>query len=132
MLIVSLGPSAYPREDATHIYDGLTSGLGPTHVAHMRLGSFLTEPTPWPLNNMTLYDTALQWLKEDREHRRELEGRGRKSRGARGIVRGDLLTLSHLLTNSLRAFQPIRRFSTRSEYPIFCCGTFDADVCFQI
>ncbi|KAI9574479.1 P-loop containing nucleoside triphosphate hydrolase protein [Boletus coccyginus] len=70
---------------ATHIYDGITSGLGPTHVAHMRLGSFLTEPTPWPLNNMTLYDTALQWLKEDREHRRELEGRGRKSRGARGI-----------------------------------------------
>jgi len=68
---------------ATHIYDGLTSGLCPTHVAHMRLGSFSTEPTPWPVNNTTLYQTALQWLKEDRDHRRELEKRGRKSRGAR-------------------------------------------------
>lgn len=88
-MIVLLGPPAYPRKDATHIYDGLTSGLCPTHVAHMRLGSFSTEPTPWPINNTTLYQTALQWLKEDRDHRRELEKRGRKSRGARRNVRGD-------------------------------------------
>ncbi|KAF9222029.1 P-loop containing nucleoside triphosphate hydrolase protein [Gyrodon lividus] len=71
---------------ATHIFDGLDSF--PTHVAHMRLGSFLTEPAPWPfassqiLKSVTLYNTALQWLKEDREHRRELEKQGRKSRGA--------------------------------------------------
>ncbi|KAG8218842.1 P-loop containing nucleoside triphosphate hydrolase protein [Butyriboletus roseoflavus] len=71
---------------ATHIYDGLNSF--PTHVAHMRLGSFLTEPTPWLFNssethNPTLYYVALQWLKEDRNHRRELEKQGFKSRGAR-------------------------------------------------
>ncbi|KAN0097258.1 P-loop containing nucleoside triphosphate hydrolase protein [Tylopilus felleus] len=68
---------------ATHIYDGLTSSLSPTHLAHMRLGSFSTEPTPWSFNNTTLYETALQWLKEDRDHRRELEKQGRKPRGAR-------------------------------------------------
>ncbi|KAF9247106.1 P-loop containing nucleoside triphosphate hydrolase protein [Melanogaster broomeanus] len=72
---------------ATHIFDGLNSF--PTHVSHMRLGSFLTEPTPWPfpsseiVKSVTLYQTALQWLKEDREHRRDLEQQGRKSRGAR-------------------------------------------------
>jgi len=72
---------------ATHIYDGLDSF--PTHVAHMCLGSFSIEPTPWPFNSSnttthtTLYHTALQWLKEDRDHRRELEKEGRKSRGAR-------------------------------------------------
>ncbi|KAF8558779.1 P-loop containing nucleoside triphosphate hydrolase protein [Imleria badia] len=68
---------------ATHIYDGIDSSFAPTHVAHMRLGSFLTEPTPWPFDNMTLYQIALQWLKEDRDHRRELEKHGRKPRGAR-------------------------------------------------
>lgn len=31
----------------------------------------------------TLYNVALQWLKEDRENRRELEKNGRKTRGAR-------------------------------------------------
>ncbi|KIJ20081.1 hypothetical protein PAXINDRAFT_166234 [Paxillus involutus ATCC 200175] len=72
---------------ATHIFDGLNSF--PTHVAHMRLGSFLTEPTPWPFTlsqipeSVTLYHTALHWLKEDREHRRQLEEQGRKTRGAR-------------------------------------------------
>ncbi|KIJ70498.1 hypothetical protein HYDPIDRAFT_105237 [Hydnomerulius pinastri MD-312] len=72
---------------ATHIFDGLNSF--PTHVAHMRLGSFVTEPTAWPFassgvpQTMALYHTALQWLKEDREHRLQLESQGRKSRGAR-------------------------------------------------
>lgn len=84
----------YPLKDATHIYDGLESF--PTHVAHMRLGSFLTEPIPWPLDyskapvHSSLYHTALQWLGEDRDHRRELEKQGRKSRGARQNVRGNL------------------------------------------
>ncbi|KAH7929487.1 P-loop containing nucleoside triphosphate hydrolase protein [Leucogyrophana mollusca] len=72
---------------ATHIFDGLNAF--PTHVAHMRFGSFVTEPTSWPmgpsdvLQPMSLYNTALQWLKDDREHRRELEKQGRKARGAR-------------------------------------------------
>ncbi|KAG0709611.1 P-loop containing nucleoside triphosphate hydrolase protein [Suillus ampliporus] len=72
---------------ATHIFDGLNSF--PTHVAHMRFGSFATEPTPWPSGFTngsqppTLYNTALQWLREDRDYRRELEKQGRKGRGAR-------------------------------------------------
>lgn len=60
----------------------------------MRFGSFVTEPTSWPLdtasssvsnaaNKSTLYHVALQWLTEDRNHRRELEKQGRKVRGAR-------------------------------------------------
>jgi len=69
------------RADATHIFDGLNSF--PTHVAHMRLGSFVTDPTPWPFAaSCDLYHTALHWLKEDREHRLELERQGRKTRGA--------------------------------------------------
>lgn len=58
----------------------------------MRFGSFATEPTAWPSGftngpqTPTLYNTALQWLREDREYRRELEKQGRKSRGARDEV----------------------------------------------
>jgi len=72
---------------ATHIFDGL--GSFPTHIAHMRFGSFVTEPTIWPSGFSdgqqapTLYNTALQWLKEDRDHRKELEKEGRKGRGPR-------------------------------------------------
>ncbi|PBK69611.1 P-loop containing nucleoside triphosphate hydrolase protein [Armillaria solidipes] len=69
---------------ATHIFDGLNDF--PTHVAHMRFGSFTTPPTPWPFTERptsTLYSVALQWLKEDREYRRELEKNGLKLRGAR-------------------------------------------------
>lgn len=74
--------------DATHIFDGLD--MFPTHVAHMRLGRFVTLPAPWETlqniasgNRSKLYSLALQWLKEDRDHRRELEtNNGRKRRGA--------------------------------------------------
>ncbi|KAI0065921.1 P-loop containing nucleoside triphosphate hydrolase protein [Artomyces pyxidatus] len=79
---------------ATHIFDGLSEF--PTHVAHMRLGSFATPPTPWPpvqgdpvlkqaveVSSHSLYKVALQWLREDRLYRRELEKNGRKTRGAR-------------------------------------------------
>lgn len=71
---------------ATHIFDGLERF--PTHVAHMRLGSFVTPPTAWPFpdilapTNQRLYMVALEWLREDREHRRGLEKLGRKARGA--------------------------------------------------
>jgi len=85
--------------DATHIFDGLNEF--PTHVTHMRIGSFVMNATPWPLPSIvpllgnneqapdsTLFQIALQWLREDREHRRELEKAGRKTRGARpGQVR---------------------------------------------
>jgi len=78
--------------DATHIFDGLNDF--PTHLVHMRFGSFVTIPTsriPTGLNqpgNSTsaptpLYGIALQWLREDREFRRELEKQGQKMRGAR-------------------------------------------------
>jgi len=75
---------------ATHIFDGLNKF--PTHIAHMRLGSFVADPIPWSLSSVdsaeapdrTLFRTALQWLREDREHRRELEATAsRKTRGAR-------------------------------------------------
>ena len=84
-----------PAADATHIFDGLSEF--PTHVAHMHLGTFLSQPTPWPITpdvatkvvsvdlgpRPTLYALALQWLREDRERRRELEKQGRKKRGAK-------------------------------------------------
>uniref|UniRef100_A0A8H8CM06 ABC transporter domain-containing protein n=1 Tax=Psilocybe cubensis TaxID=181762 RepID=A0A8H8CM06_PSICU len=74
---------------ATHIFDGLNNF--PTHVAHMRYGSFVTLPTPYNPNpslgtssTSTLYNLALQWLKEDRDYRRELERNGQQiTRGAR-------------------------------------------------
>ncbi|KAG5646583.1 hypothetical protein DXG03_002886 [Asterophora parasitica] len=77
---------------ATHIFDGLNNF--PTHVAHMRLGTFVTQPAAWPVTSdsalvsqfapgTTLYNVALQWLKEDRDNRQELEKNGRKARGAR-------------------------------------------------
>lgn len=78
------------QTDATHIFDGLNNF--PTHVAHMRFGSFVTLPTPWTpntdlgisLDTPTLYKLALQWLKEDRDYRRELEKNGQQVvRGAR-------------------------------------------------
>lgn len=82
------GPFLMIKKDATHIFDGL-DGF-PTHVAHMRLGTFVTAPTPWPfpdvITNGTatrLYSAALQWLREDRDHRRGLEVQGRKKRGAK-------------------------------------------------
>lgn len=75
--------------DATHIFDGL--GEFPTHVGHLRFGSFVVPPTAWPFRGApestllasSLYHVALDWLKKDREYRRELEKAGRKKRGAR-------------------------------------------------
>ena len=78
--------------DATHIYDGLDDF--PTHIAHMHLGSMVTPPSPWPILPESplsaqftpftpLYSVALQWLREDRDKRRELERHGLKTRGAR-------------------------------------------------
>lgn len=81
----------FSTSDATHIFDGLNAF--PTHIAHLRFGKIVTEPTLWPLqpsstvsaaaNKSTLYHVALQWLSEDRDYRRELEKQGRKARGAK-------------------------------------------------
>lgn len=81
-----------PYLDATHIFDGLDDF--PTHVAHMRFGVLVTEPTPWPfsvlstskptgLSFSSLYQIALRWLTEDKEYRKQLEKQGRKLRGPR-------------------------------------------------
>ncbi|KAB5592377.1 P-loop nucleoside triphosphate hydrolase [Ceratobasidium theobromae] len=79
---------------ATHIFDGLNTF--PTHVAHMRFGQFVSQPTPWlqdktqsnlppPASGSTLHALALQWLKEDRAFRQQEETSGRlsKTRGAK-------------------------------------------------
>jgi CCR4-NOT complex subunit CAF16 len=82
--------------DATHIFDGLNDF--PTHIAHMRFGAFVTPPIPWPTpksisiskNDVQvctpLYRMSLDWLREDREYRHELEKQGKKRRGARADV----------------------------------------------
>jgi CCR4-NOT complex subunit CAF16 len=76
--------------DATHIFDGL-DGF-PTHVAHMRDGSFVTNPVEWPAQPAlasSLHSLALQWLMKDRTIRTAAEATGeRRKRGARtGEVR---------------------------------------------
>lgn len=84
-------------QDATHIFDGMNSF--PTHICHMRFGEIVNSPVLWTPNGAiqsspsetgsvsalgsSLHALALQWLKEDREYRRELERNGRKTRGAR-------------------------------------------------
>lgn len=110
--------------DATHIFDGLNDF--PTHVAHLRLGAFIQPPTPWNVGDVTrtdLYGTALQWLTEDRTHRRELELSGRKTRGARRDTVRNLALIPVLLgrlTSCLfprlysRAYRPTQRPFIRS------------------
>ncbi|KAG8814381.1 CCR4-NOT regulatory complex component [Serendipita sp. 411] len=72
---------------ATHIFDGLEEF--PTHVAHMRDGTFLQQPVPWPVapgmaTHASLYNLALDWLKEDRDVRIQEEKSGQRTkRGAR-------------------------------------------------
>ena len=90
--------------DATHIFDGLNAF--PTHVAHMSFGTLVTPPRAWPFTapsvssdlipSQPLYSVALQWLKEDREKRRELERQGKKTRGARRDTVGDNEALINL------------------------------------
>lgn len=61
----------------------------------MRFGALVTPPIPWPILSSIsdskhdvqagtpLYRIALNWLREDREHRHQLEKQGKKRRGAR-------------------------------------------------
>jgi len=103
--------------DATHIFDGL--GSFPTHIAHMRFGSFVQEPTSWPSGFVdghqapTLYNTALQWLKEDRDYRRILETQGRKGRGARNEVCFDSCSSNYIITHPWNS-RPSLRIPRRS------------------
>ncbi|KAG8862311.1 CCR4-NOT regulatory complex component [Tulasnella sp. 330] len=85
---------------ATHIFDGISHF--PTHIVHMRDGALVAgtdtnkNPMVWPPLasssavsggdvGSTLHTVALQWLKGDRQLRREAEAEGkkRKTRGAR-------------------------------------------------
>lgn len=81
--------------DATHIFDGINTF--PTHIAHMRDGRFVSEPTAWTGDvegtvttaaGSTIHALALRWLRQDREHRVALEKGGdkRRTRGARVTV----------------------------------------------
>lgn len=67
---------------ATHIFDGLESF--PTHVVHMRDGTLVDQPVPWPIRNVeathtSLYNLALTWLKEDRAIRLSAEAAGQRT-----------------------------------------------------
>ena len=98
--------------DATHIFDGLNDF--PTHIAHMRFGTFVTLPTSWPFPDRSsaltpaisattpLYNIALQWLREDREYSRELERQGKKV--PRGARRNDVRSLPSCGTLSLNKY----------------------------
>ncbi|EEB90764.1 hypothetical protein MPER_10986, partial [Moniliophthora perniciosa FA553] len=81
---------------ATHIFDGLDDF--PTHVAHMREGRFVMNPTPWPIEShpevprtqgysrdTSLHQLALAWIGEDRivREKEEKDGKRKKLRGAR-------------------------------------------------
>jgi CCR4-NOT complex subunit CAF16 len=56
--------------DATHIFDGINEF--PTHLAHLRSGALVGEPIPWSsIGGSSLYNMALNWLKEDRKYREE-------------------------------------------------------------
>ncbi|KAF8529127.1 P-loop containing nucleoside triphosphate hydrolase protein [Hysterangium stoloniferum] len=76
---------------ATHIFDGLDDF--PTHILHMRFGTFVSAPLEWQPNvikqlsgkNSSIHAIALQWLKEDKQYRKneEDEGKRAKTRGAR-------------------------------------------------
>ncbi|TIB57116.1 hypothetical protein E3P79_03217 [Wallemia ichthyophaga] len=84
------------ERNATILFDGLFNF--PTHVMHMRLGSNVGNPEPWPLvpqsplhhtikqSNVEaspLLKLALAWLREDLEYRREYEKSIDRQRGAR-------------------------------------------------
>ena len=96
----------------------------------MRLGSFVTLPTPWPSKdlvtggpNTQLYAIALQWLREDRAHRQELEKNGRKVRGARrdDSVRITASWLTRLLTEVTSIQVPEDSETFYKKYALLHC-----------
>jgi len=75
---------------ATHIFDRLSSDLQPTHVIHMRFGS-VTEVIQGDGAKQELGSLALEWLKDDRRYRTEMEEKGEPGfirRGVKGPMEG--------------------------------------------
>lgn len=118
--------------DATHIFDGLNDF--PTHVAHLRLGAFVQPPTPWNTGDESrgnLYDTALQWLAEDRAHRRQLERNGRKTRGARRNAVSNFASVFCCSVDRSRFMQPgvpsdSETFYKKCACPFLLTGTLNS------
>lgn len=71
--------------DATHASKGVDEF--PIPIARMRDGTFVINPTPWPIPDLkkSLHDCALEWIGSDRKVRdqEEREGKRTKVRGAR-------------------------------------------------
>lgn len=67
----------------------------------MSFGELVAPPISWdPVESPTsthLYQVALQWLKDDRTQRRELEKAGKKMRGARKDQASTLITHSKVI-----------------------------------
>jgi CCR4-NOT complex subunit CAF16 len=72
--------------DATHIFDGLRAF--PTHICHLQLGATPTPLLTWdPADRTTeLFNIALEWIRTDRDMRREKERAAGRARGAREEV----------------------------------------------
>lgn len=72
---------------ATHIFDGLH--VFPTHVAHLQLGATPALPLEWnPTKTRDdLFKIALEWIREDRELRREKEKKAGRMRGPKTDTR---------------------------------------------
>ena len=67
----------------------------------------------------SLYRVALDWMRDDREHRYELERQGKKRRGARASEVELEISFCTSLTLGFRVSRLIQRFSTRSAYVLF-------------
>nr|ODN86367.1 CCR4-NOT complex subunit CAF16 [Cryptococcus depauperatus CBS 7841] len=86
---------------ATHIFDGL-KGF-PNKICHMQLGGTPRGLVPWPpvspagmapqSEEESLFEMALEWLREDRVLRRESEKAQGKTRGPKGDVSRPSLSL---------------------------------------
>jgi CCR4-NOT complex subunit CAF16 len=87
-----LAPHFHPSQrradssDATHIFDGLRAF--PTHICHLQLGATPTPLLTWdPADRTTeLFNIALEWIRTDRDLRREKERAAGRARGAREEV----------------------------------------------
>jgi hypothetical protein len=72
--------------DATHIFDGLT--VFPTHIAHLQLGATPDDLVMWDTKRPTedLFNLALNWIRVDRDLRREQEKARGRERGPKNDV----------------------------------------------
>jgi CCR4-NOT complex subunit CAF16 len=79
--------------DATHIFDGLT--VFPTHIAHLQLGGTPDDLVKWNPNQKTeqLFNLALEWIRVDRDLRREQEKARGRERGPKNDVSSMRMTV---------------------------------------